>query len=144
MFKLNTTRILFSLAVLGCAALIVCTAQQAAAQAKQPQETYILKGSPLGGVKFNHKLHQERVAKKCETCHHPSKPEMAAKAPQQACMDCHVKAVKAPMKTGAQAAFHNLLASAGTCIDCHKKENATGKKAPVGPKCMDCHKKENV
>ena len=46
------------------------------------------------------------------------------------------------MKTKLQAAFHNPTAQAGLCIDCHKAENAKGKKAPV--KCADCHKKENV
>lgn len=46
------------------------------------------------------------------------------------------------MKTKLQAAFHNPTATAGLCIDCHKAEDAKGKKAPV--KCADCHKKENV
>ena len=66
---------------------------------KKPPETVILKGAPMGGVKFQHKLHQERAAKKCETCHHPSKPEKALSAPQQACFDCHTKPATAPMKT---------------------------------------------
>ncbi len=125
----------------GCLMLVFSLATNVAAQA-QPKDTVILKGSPLGGVKFAHKLHTARVADKCETCHHASKPEKAAKAPQQACTDCHTKPPQPGMKTGLQAAFHNPTVQAGTCIDCHKKEAAAGKKAPV--KCMDCHKKENV
>ncbi len=125
----------------GCLMLVFGLTTNVAGQV-QPKDTVILKGSPLGGVKFEHKLHTARVADKCETCHHASKPEKAAKAPQQACTDCHTKPPQPGMKTGLQAAFHNPLAQAGTCIDCHKKEAAAGKKAPV--KCMDCHKKENV
>lgn len=116
----------------------------AAAQAKQAQakDTYILTGAPMGGVKFQHALHAKDRNIKCEVCHHASKPEKASTSPQQACTDCHTKTVAAPMKTKLQAAFHNPLAKAGLCIDCHLKENAAGKKAPV--KCMDCHQKANV
>jgi hypothetical protein len=46
------------------------------------------------------------------------------------------------MKTKRQAAFHNATAAAGTCINCHKAENAKGKLTPV--KCLGCHKKENI
>jgi Class III cytochrome C family len=109
---------------------------------KKPPETVILKGSPLGGVKFDHKAHMERADKKCETCHHPSKPEKASAAPQESCFDCHTKPPTAGMKTVRQAAFHNPTAQSGTCIDCHKAENAKGKKAPT--KCMECHNKANV
>lgn len=108
-------------------------------QAK-PKDTIILKGGPLGSVKFEHKLHSETyAANKCETCHHPAKPEKAAAAPQQACTSCHVTPQKAPMKTNKMAAYHNMAANTGTCIDCHKAENAKGKKAPA--KCVDCHKR---
>jgi hypothetical protein len=115
---------------------------QAADQAKAP-DTIILKGSPLGGVKFDHKTHAEtRAGNKCETCHHPSKPEKPASAPQQACRSCHVKPAVPPMKTATQGAFHNPTAKSGTCIDCHLKANAEGKKAPNT--CMQCHNKANV
>ncbi len=113
-----------------------------AAVKKQPPTTVILKAKPLGGVKFEHKLHVARADNKCETCHHPSKPEKPATAPQQACSDCHTQPAAPPMKTSLQGAFHNPTATAGTCINCHKVENAKGKKAPV--RCMDCHKKTNV
>jgi nitrate/TMAO reductase-like tetraheme cytochrome c subunit len=46
------------------------------------------------------------------------------------------------MKTVTQAAFHNPAAKSGTCIDCHLKMNAEGKKAPTT--CMQCHSKANV
>lgn len=115
--------------------LLVCT--QLFAQAA-PKEPIILKGAPMGGVKFDHKLHNE----KCDTCHHASKPEKPMKAAQEACTDCHTPTATPPMKTKRQAAFHNPTATAGLCIDCHKKEAAAGKKTPA--KCNDCHKKENV
>jgi hypothetical protein len=106
---------------------------------KAPANPTVLKGAPMGGVKFDHKTH---AGEKCDTCHHVAKPEKAPKSPQEACTDCHTKVAAAPMKTKLQAAFHNPTATAGLCIDCHKKEAAAGKKAPT--KCMDCHKKENV
>lgn len=106
-----------------------------------PKDAIILKGSPLGGVRFEHKLHVARTGSVCATCHHASKPEKPASAPQQACSDCHTNAAAAPMKTKRQAAFHNPAAQSGTCIDCHKAENAKGKKAPLT--CMECHKQEN-
>ena len=106
-----------------------------------PKDVIILKGSPLGGVRFEHKLHVARAGNNCATCHHPSRPEKPASAPQQACSDCHTNAATAPMKTKHQAAFHNPTAQSGTCIDCHKAENAKGKKAPLT--CMECHKQEN-
>ena len=107
------------------------------------KDTYILKGAPMGGVKLDHKAHAEAYAeKKCEACHHAAKPEKAATDPQQSCFDCHIMPAKAPMKTNRQGAFHNPMAKAGTCIDCHVAQNAKGKKAPL--KCLECHKKENT
>lgn len=112
---------------------------RALAQSKA-KDTVVLPAA-MGGVKFEHKLHVDRADKKCDICHHPSKPEKALKSPQEACSDCHTKPTQAGLKTGLPAAFHNPMAQSGTCIDCHKKENASGRKAPV--KCMDCHKKAN-
>jgi len=108
----------------------------------QPKDTSILKGSPLGGVKFEHKLHVERAGNKCDGCHHASKPEKPLKAEQERCQDCHTKPAQPGMKTTAQAAFHDAAAKSGNCIDCHRTENAAGKKAPM--KCPECHKKSNV
>ena len=105
------------------------------------KDVIVLTGSPLGGVRLQHKLHATRAGNDCATCHHPSRPEKPASAPQQACSNCHMAKAAAPMKTIYQGAFHNPVAQAGTCIDCHKAENAKGKKAPVN--CMDCHKQEN-
>jgi hypothetical protein len=107
-----------------------------------PKDVALLKGGALGAVKFQHKLHTERAGKKCETCHHASRPEKPGKSAQQSCLDCHTRPPAPGMKTGLPAAFHNPAAQAGTCIDCHKRENAQGKKAPT--KCLDCHKKENT
>ena len=113
-----------------------------AQSAEKPADVMILKGSPLGAVKFPHKLHAETYAGgKCQTCHHPSKPEKPATAPQQACRDCHTTPPQPGMKTNRQAAFHNPMAKSGTCIDCHLKEKAAGKNPPTT--CMQCHKKSN-
>ena len=111
---------------------------------KTAPDVVVLKGAPMGGVKFPHKAHAVEQKIKCDTCHHASKPEKPLTAPQQACTDCHTKVATPPMKTKLQAAFHNPTAQAGLCIDCHKAEIAKGKKAPAPGKCADCHKKENV
>lgn len=87
--------------------------ETAASKAAAPKDVIVLTGSPLGGVRFEHKLHAARAGNNCATCHHPSRPERR----------------------------HEPMAQSGTCIDCHKSENAKGKKAPVN--CMDCHKQEN-
>lgn len=117
------------------------TAAVAGTQKALPKDVIILRGSALGAVKFEHKLHSTRTAN-CETCHHPSKREKPATALQQACSTCHTKVAISPMKTKLQAVFHNPTAATGTCIDCHKAETAKGKVAPV--KCLGCHRKENI
>lgn len=131
----NVTRILAVLITLLIVVAVVAFA------AETNPGTVILKGAPMGGVKFDHKAHEGRNVK-CETCHHAAKPEKAAKSAHQKCQDCHTTTPAAPMKTKAQAAFHNPTATAGICIDCHKAENAKGKKAPV--KCTECHQKANA
>jgi Class III cytochrome C family len=103
--------------------------------------TVILKGAPMGGVKFDHKAHEGRGIK-CDTCHHASKAEKALKSDHESCQNCHTTTAAAPMKTKAQAAFHNPTATAGVCAECHKAENVKGKKAPT--KCMECHQKANA
>jgi hypothetical protein len=119
------------------------TGAAALAQAPKEPTTVILKGSPMGGVKFDHKAHAHDRGAKCDTCHHASKPEKPMKAAQEKCTDCHTKVATAPMKTKTQAAFHDPMAKKGVCIDCHV-QNAAKAKNPVPAKCADCHKKENV
>lgn len=104
-------------------------------KATPPSKPILLTGNPMGGVRFEHSKHP--VA--CETCHHPSRQPKPGSAPQQACTGCHTKPAQPGMTTGKQAAFHNASATAGTCIDCHKK---SGGAAPT--KCTQCHKKENA
>ena len=128
--------LVFSLAL----AFVAIAAPRLAAQA--PKDTVILTGSPMGGVKFNHKAHTAIAGVKCTSCHHASKPEKAMKSENQKCSDCHTKTPTAPMKTATRGAFHDPMAKKGTCIDCHVAEAAKGKTAPT--KCGDCHKKENV
>jgi sRNA-binding protein len=111
------------------------------AQGKAPG-VVILKGNPMGDVKYDHAAHAKLVADKCETCHHDSRAEKPAKAKQEKCQDCHTRTATPPMKTGTKLAFHNATAKLGICVDCHLKEAAAGKKVPV--KCTECHKKENV
>ena len=110
------------------------------AQEKAPG-VVVLKGNPMGGVKFDHPAHTKIVGDKCDTCHHASKAEKPLKSQHQNCQDCHTKTVAAPLKTTARNAFHDAMAKAGTCIGCHTKEAAAGKKPPL--KCPECHKKEN-
>jgi hypothetical protein len=124
--------ILLTLFVLFAAGVVL------AADEKKAQDTYTLK-APNGAVKFNHKTHAASF--KCEQCHHASKPEKANATAHEACTDCHTNPAKPPMKTKLQAAFHNPTAQTGTCIDCHKKEVAAGKKPPT--KCTECHNKAN-
>lgn len=100
-----------------------------------PSKPILLTGNPMGGVRFEHAKHP--VA--CETCHHAAREPKKGTAAQEACTTCHTKPTQAGLKTGKQAAFHNATATAGTCIDCHKK---SGGAAPT--KCTQCHKKENA
>ncbi len=107
--------------------------------AQAPKGPIVMKDAPNGVVTFDHPAHVKNAANKCETCHHASRPEKPATAPQQACRSCHTKDAVPPMKTKRQAAFHNPMAKSGTCIDCHAKQVAAGKTAPT--KCNECHKK---
>jgi len=130
------------LAVIVVAAVLVAVSIPAFA-ADKAQDTIILKGNPMGGVKFLHNVHsKDRTAAKCDTCHHATKTEKPAKAATESCADCHTKTAAAPMKTTYKLAFHDGMAKKGVCIDCHLSENAKGKKAPT--KCAECHQKANV
>ena len=122
------------------ALLVLITISGSAWGQQAPQNPIVLKGAPMGAVKFNHTPHL-RVAGRCAVCHHPSKPLKPLQSPQQACTDCHTKPPTPPVTTSLQAAFHNPTATMGLCIDCHKEQNASGKAAPV--KCADCHQKTN-
>jgi hypothetical protein len=104
-------------------------------------ERVVLNDAPLGAIVFQHRLHEGRAGGECGTCHHPSRPEMPARREFQACRDCHTRPPQSGMKTSRQAAFHNVSAQSGTCVDCHRKQLATGRKPPV--KCLDCHRKED-
>jgi hypothetical protein len=113
------------------------------AQEEKVPDVVVLKGNPMGGVKFNHTAHVKLAEDKCETCHHPSKPEKPLQTAHQKCQGCHTKTATAPMKTNTRGAFHDALAKKGTCIDCHLKSAATSTTVPKASKCTDCHKKEN-
>jgi hypothetical protein len=131
------------LVILSVIAVAACMSGMAYAQEKAPT-TVILKGAPLGGVKFDHAKHSKLEGVKCDACHHASKPEKPSKTAHEGCQGCHTKAATAPMKTATQGAFHVAMAKSGLCIDCHVKAIAAGKAAPAAGKCPMCHKKENV
>lgn len=136
-------RALILAAAVGLALTIATQHPAAQGTAVKAPDTVILKGSPAGGVKFNHTTHAGTDKTKCVTCHHASKAEKPSKSEQQKCTDCHTKAVTAPMKTNTRGAFHDAMAKKGTCVDCHQAQAAKGNKK-VPAKCPDCHKKENV
>jgi hypothetical protein len=102
------------------------------APATPPAKPLVLADSPLGAVTFDHSKHKLE----CKTCHHESRPQKPATAAQQACRACHTKPAQPGMTTVRQAAFHNPMATAGTCIDCHKQK---GGNAPTT--CKQCHVK---
>jgi hypothetical protein len=104
---------------------------------RRPEGTIVLPAK-TGDVTFDHERHAEK-ASECAMCHHESRPEKPLVAKQQACRDCHTAKATPPMKTNLRNAFHDGKASAGVCIDCHKKASGTTPPAPV--KCADCHKK---
>jgi hypothetical protein len=131
------------LVILSVFAFAVAMSGIAYAQEKPPT-VVILKGAPMGGVKFDHAKHSKMEGVKCDTCHHASKPEKASTKAHENCQNCHTKAATAPMKTATQGAFHVAMAKSGLCIDCHAKAIAAGKPAPAAGKCPMCHKKENV
>jgi sRNA-binding protein len=127
--------------ILGVATVLTLGLSLALPAQETPPGVVILKGNPMGGVKFDHAAHTKAAGEKCDTCHHASKPEKPLKAQHEKCQDCHTKAATAPMKTTTRLAFHDAAAKSGTCIGCHTKEAAAGKKPPL--KCTECHKKEN-
>lgn len=98
---------------------------------KKPEATYTLKleDAKLAPVTFPHATHAEKLNLDCKTCHHKE----ADLQNVQVCTSCHlVKEAKAGAAI-AKDAYHK------TCVECHKKELAQGKKTPT--KCAECHKK---
>jgi hypothetical protein len=132
------------LVILSVFAFAVAMSGIAYAQEKPPT-IVVLKGAPLGGVKFDHARHSKMEGVKCDQCHHASKPEHPGKTAHERCQGCHTSPATAPMKTATQGAFHVAMAKSGLCIDCHAKAIAAGKAtAPAAGKCGMCHKKENT
>lgn len=96
---------------------------------KKPEATYKLQleGAKLAPVNFPHETHIEKLKIECNICHHKD-----AASPEK-CTKCHLVGEVKDNAPVAKDAFHK------TCVDCHKKEVAQGKKAPT--KCTECHKK---
>ena len=106
-----------------------------------PQGPIILKGAPMGAVKFDHTSHL-KVAGKCDVCHHASKPAKPLKSPQEACTDCHTRPATPPVTTNLQGGVPQSHRDGGYFASIATREqNASGKAAPV--KCADCHQKAN-
>lgn len=82
------------------------------------------KATGFGSVQFKHKTHVGERDVKCETCHHAQKVILPRDSQEQVCSSCHTRDPKPPVKTTLQGAFHNPGATAGVCVDCHKKANA--------------------
>ena len=115
--------------LLGCLVLMLCgnvLAQTA------PTAPIVLKGAPMGAVKFDHTAHL-KVAGKCEVCHHASKPQKPLKVPQEACTDCHTDQTN-------YASF--------SCINCHEHTQSQTDSEHSGvrnyvyssPACYSCHR----
>jgi hypothetical protein len=102
--------------------------------AKAPDKV-TLKGATKGPVEFTHKTHAETLKIACTECHHVKKDGKNVWKqgdPVQKCDACHKATAKPGDKPmGLKEAFHK------NCVDCHKKEKAAGKKAPVS--CTECH-----
>jgi hypothetical protein len=128
------------LVVLACVFAIGLTAVWLQAQTATEPDTVLMKRATIGVVTFEHKLHAHDRKVACETCHHPARPGVPMKTPQQACSTCHTSKPAAPMKTSNRDAFHDALARKGTCIDCHIELNAKAAKKEVAPvRCATCH-----
>ncbi len=91
----------------------------------------------IRGVRFDHQQHIEVYEVNCPTCHHASMSQKPMSVPYQACTTCHQRVIRIPMQTNSRKAFHDMKATSGTCIDCHKSENEKGRTAPV--RCRGCH-----
>jgi len=104
---------------------------------QKPQDVYKLhfEGAKFPHTEFNHKNHVENYKIECKKCHHADK-NPAEKVTK--CTTCHDPAGNIAAEKGGgikgMDAFHKQ------CIECHKKENEGGKKAPA--KCTECHKKK--
>ena len=85
-------------------------------------DTMTLKGGAPGDVAFNHKLHQEKLAKNCDACHKLFAKEAGS------------------IEKAIAAGTLKKKDAMKQCMDCHKADKAKGAAAgPVG--CKDCHKK---
>jgi c(7)-type cytochrome triheme protein len=80
-----------------------------------------LQGGKLGSVPFSHHLHQNAI-RDCNICH-TFFPQVAGS----------IEKLKAEGKLKKREAMDQ-------CVECHKKETATGSKA-LPTKCSECHKK---
>jgi ABC-type nickel/cobalt efflux system permease component RcnA len=126
------------LVVLACA-LAIGTAAWLQAQTVKEPDTVLMKRATVGVVTFEHKKHAHEYKVACATCHHPDRPEVPRKAPNQACSTCHTTKPAAPMKTSNRDAFHDALARKGVCVDCHLDLNAKAKKEVAPVRCATCH-----
>jgi hypothetical protein len=58
---------------------------------EEAPEVVILKGNPMGGVKFDRAAHAEQVGDNGQTCPHRSRLGKALESEHRKCADCHKK-----------------------------------------------------
>ncbi|GAB4291896.1 MAG: cytochrome c3 family protein [Myxococcota bacterium] len=91
-----------------------------------------------GDITFKHKVHVETLAKedkKCDTCHHTSKPDGADAVKCSICHTGKERVDKGKKIITMKDAAHKK------CKDCHETMKAKHPKAP-GKQCKDCHVKK--
>ena len=95
-----------------------------------PEKAVIQFKTPAGDVLFKHEQHAEKYGVTCEKCHGSlrDKPE----EPPKPCSACHLK-TETPKVPSLRDAVHKK------CGDCHKEQQAKGKKAPLATQCNGCH-----
>lgn len=103
-----------------------------------PDVVWMGSGELAWKVRLNHQAHVEKYGIACQLCHHPPRTERPPVAGDfQACSSCHELAVRIPMRTTLQLAFHDARASSGLCIDCHQTKSEQGLDPPLA--CEGCH-----
>jgi nitrate/TMAO reductase-like tetraheme cytochrome c subunit len=103
----------------------------------QSTDKIVLRGKNMAPVSFDHAAHMS-LERGCIACHHESKNQKPSVNEFEKCGECHTQPATAPVTTNWTNAFHNVSATKGLCIDCHKDELKAGKQAPV--QCKQCHR----
>ena len=104
------------------------------------EDLYMLNTEELGEhsrplVKFDHKLHVEKMEEACITCHHDYNASLGMSDSDGArCADCHTPQASADNRILLEDAYHLR------CKDCHRSLFDKGNKA-IPIMCGQCHKR---